>query len=166
VTSLDSELKLVEIFTDGACTGNPGPGGYGTILRSGEKTIELSAGYRRTTNNRMELLAVITGLQKLRFPCSVTLYTDSKYVANGIELGWAKKWRFNGWRKSTGEAALNSDLWSTLLDLCDMHDVQFVWVKGHSGHPENERCDRLSTGAARGPDLLRDDVYENGGSSR
>jgi ribonuclease HI len=156
----DSELTTVEIFTDGACTGNPGPGGYGTILKSGDKIVELSAGYRRTTNNRMELLAVISGLQKLRFRCKVTLYTDSKYVANGIDLGWAKKWRANGWRKATGEPALNPDLWAVLLDLCGQHDIKFVWVKGHAGHPENERCDQLSVAAAHGQNLLRDEIYE------
>jgi ribonuclease HI len=155
-----SEIKKVEIFTDGACTGNPGPGGYGTILRSGDKTVELSAGYRKTTNNRMELMAVITGLQKLRYRCKVILYTDSKYVANGIDLGWAKKWRSNNWRKATGGIALNSDLWGTLLELCDMHDIKFVWVKGHAGHPENERCDQLSVAAAHSPNLLRDEIYE------
>jgi ribonuclease HI len=154
------ELKEVEIFTDGACTGNPGPGGFAAILKSGEKTIEMSAGYRRTTNNRMELLAVISGLQKLKFRCKVTLFTDSKYVANGIELGWAKKWRANNWRKGTGEPALNSDLWGALLDLCAEHDVRFVWVKGHDGHPENERCDELSVAAAHGRELLQDEVYE------
>jgi ribonuclease HI len=157
---LTSELKRVEIFTDGACTGNPGPGGFGTILKSGEKETEISAGYRRTTNNRMELLAVITGLQKLRLPCDVILYTDSKYVANGIDLGWAKKWRANGWRKATGEPALNSDLWGTLLDLAAQHKVRIVWVKGHAGHPENERCDQLSVAAAHSAELLTDEIYE------
>jgi ribonuclease HI len=160
MTDIDTSLKQVEIFTDGACTGNPGPGGYGAILKSDEKEIELSAGYRKTTNNRMELMAVITGLQKLRFRCSVKLYTDSQYVANGIKLGWAKKWKANRWRKATGEPALNIDLWATLLDLCDEHDVHFIWVKGHAGHPENERCDKLSVAASRGKNLLSDEVYE------
>jgi ribonuclease HI len=160
VVVTSTEIATIEIFTDGACTGNPGPGGYGTILRSGDKVVELSAGYRRTTNNRMELLAAIVGLQKLRFRCQVKLYTDSKYVADGIELGWAKKWRANGWVKSNKGLALNTDLWTTLLDLCAQHDVKFIWVKGHAGHPENERCDQLSVAAARGTELLVDEVYE------
>jgi ribonuclease HI len=158
--STDIELKHVDIFTDGGCIDNPGVGGYGAILRSGDKTIELSAGYRLSTNNRMELLGVITALQKLRFRCDVTLYSDSKYVINGIELGWAKKWRANGWRKGTGEKALNSDLWGTLLDLCDQQAIKFVWVKGHAGHVENERCDVLCGQARKSPNLLIDEVYE------
>ncbi len=136
----------VEIFTDGACSGNPGPGGYGAILRFGEHIKEISGGEEQTTNNRMELSAVIAALEALKFPCAVTLTTDSRYVVDGIEKGWAKKWRENGWIKSDKKPALNSDLWGKLLDLLEVHDVKFNWVKGHAGHPENERCDELAVG--------------------
>ena len=124
--------KHVEIFTDGACSGNPGPGGWGAVLRYKQHETELSGGEKETTNNRMELTAVIRALEKLNEPCRVTLTTDSKYVSDGISLGWAKSWQKNGWKK--------------LLELCDMHSVEIVWVKGHAGHPENERCDSLATG--------------------
>ena len=136
----------VEIFTDGACSGNPGPGGYGAILRFGEHIKEISGGEEQTTNNRMELSAVIAALEALKFPCAVTLTTDSRYVVDGIEKGWAKKWRENGWIKSDKKPALNPDLWGKLLDLLEVHDVKFNWVKGHAGHPENERCDELAVG--------------------
>lgn len=142
------ELRTVEIFTDGACQGNPGPGGYGVILRYAGHEKELSDGFESTTNNRMELLAAITGLKSLREKCDVTLYSDSQYLVNGIEKGWAKKWRANGWRKSDKSPALNADLWSELLDLTETHKVRIVWVKGHAGHPENERCDNLAVAAA------------------
>lgn len=135
---------VVEIFTDGACSGNPGPGGYGVILRLGSHVKELSGGEAQTTNNRMELLGVITGLSALKFPCEVILTTDSKYVVDSITKGWAKKWRANGWIKSDKKKALNTDLWERLLDLLEIHDVEFRWVKGHAGHPENERCDELA----------------------
>lgn len=136
--------KYVEIFTDGACSGNPGPGGWGVLLRFGQHEKELSGGAEETTNNRMELTAAIEGLAALKEPCIVTLCTDSKYVADGIRLGWAESWRKNGWRKADKKPALNSDLWERLLDLTDKHDVTVKWVKGHAGHPENERCDRLA----------------------
>jgi ribonuclease HI len=155
-----AELKQIVIFTDGACTGNPGPGGYGLILRHGEKQREMSGGFRRTTNNRMELMACITGLQTLRYPCKVTLYSDSSYVVNGITKGWAKRWKSKGWMRTPTDAAVNPDLWGTLLDLCDTHDVTFEWVRGHAGHEENERCDRLSVAAASGKDLPPDVEYE------
>ena len=155
-----NELKTVEIFTDGGCTGNPGPGGYGIILKHGEKTREISGGYRRTTNNRMELTAAIVGLESLRYPCAVTLYTDSQYVSNGISKGWAKKWRSNGWMRTPKDPAINPDLWAKLLDLCDKHQVTFSWVKGHAGHEENERCDRLAVAAAAQKDLPVDEEYE------
>ena len=145
---MDSAMKSVEIFTDGACSGNPGPGGYGVILRFGSRQKELSGGERATTNNRMELLGAITGLAALKEKCRVTLYTDSRYVADGLTKGWAKKWRANGWRKADKSPALNSDLWDRLLELYDSHDVKIVWVKGHAGHPENERCDELAVQAA------------------
>ena len=160
VNTPSTERKHIEIFTDGACTGNPGPGGYGVILTNGEKSTELSGGFRRTTNNRMELMAAIVGLQHLRYPCRVTLYTDSQYLSNGMGKGWAKKWRANGWMRTPKDAAINPDLWATLLDLCDNHDVEFVWVRGHDGHIENERCDRLSVSAASSRDLPVDEVYE------
>ena len=136
--------KEIELFTDGACSGNPGPGGWGAILRYKGVEKELSGGEKETTNNRMELTAAIKGLSALKEPCSVTLTTDSKYVADGINLGWAKKWRSNGWRKADKKPALNPDLWEELLNLCEKHDVKIVWVKGHDGHPENERCDKLA----------------------
>lgn len=158
--TIPDNLKLVTIYTDGACTGNPGPGGYGLILEYGEKRREISGGFRLTTNNRMELTAAIVGLQTLRYPCEVTIYTDSQYLVNGIEKGWARKWRENGWRLASKQPAVNTDLWGELLALCDRHRVRFEWVKGHAGHDENERCDELSVAAASGPDLPADVVYE------
>ncbi len=136
--------KYVELFTDGACSGNPGPGGWGVVLRYKENEKELCGGQAQTTNNRMELTAVIMGLKALREPCVVRLVTDSKYVADGITKGWAASWRSNGWRKADKKPALNSDLWEELLNLLDMHDVNIEWVKGHAGHPENERCDKMA----------------------
>ena len=142
-------MKKVEIFTDGACSGNPGPGGWGTILRYNGVEKELSGGEANTTNNRMELSAVINGLKALKEPCEVTLYSDSQYVCNALKLGWAKKWRSQGWMRNKKDPALNPELWSELLDLCDRHQVEIVWVKGHAGHPENEHCDRLAVEAAK-----------------
>lgn len=155
-----SERKHVSIYTDGACTGNPGPGGWAAVLLYNGKRKELSGGYRLTTNNRMELMAAIEALRTLRYPCRVTLYTDSQYVRNGIALGWARKWRANGWKRGKEGPAINPDLWSALLDLCNTHDVTFEWVRGHTGDPENERCDELSVQAAAGKDLPPDEVYE------
>ena len=137
-------MKQVEIFTDGACSGNPGPGGWGAVLRYGSAEKELSGGAADTTNNRMELSAVIAALSALKEPCKVTLTSDSKYVIDAVTKGWAKKWQANGWVKSDKKPALNADLWEKLLALLENHDVRFVWVKGHAGHPENERCDRLA----------------------
>lgn len=137
-------LKYVEIFTDGACSGNPGPGGWGAILRYNGRERELSGGEKETTNNRMELTAVIEALSALKEPCKVRLVTDSKYVADGITLGWAESWRKNNWRKADKKPALNPDLWEKLLDLIKTHEVTIDWVKGHAGHPENERCDQLA----------------------
>ena len=136
--------KYVEIFTDGACSGNPGPGGWGVVLRFGPHEKELSGGEANTTNNRMELTAVIEGLSALKESCNVLLVTDSKYVADGITQGWAESWRKNGWRKADKKPALNPDLWEKLLDLLEKHTVNIKWVKGHAGHPENERCDQLA----------------------
>lgn len=138
------EKKTVYIFSDGACSGNPGPGGYGVILRFGDKEKELSGGEPDTTNNRMELSGVIAGLEALKYPCKVFLQTDSKYVVDGIEKGWAKSWQRNNWIKSDKKPALNRDLWEKLLKLLDIHEVKFLWIKGHAGHAENERCDRLA----------------------
>lgn len=139
-----SVLKKVDLFCDGACSGNPGEGGWGTILRYRGHEKELSGGERQTTNNRMELTAVIRGLSSLKEKCEVTVCTDSRYVVDGISLGWARSWRANGWRKKDKKPALNPDLWGELLDLLDRHEVTFVWIKGHDGHPENERCDKLA----------------------
>ena len=137
-------LKYVEIFTDGACSGNPGPGGWGAILRYNGKEKELSGGENETTNNRMELTAAIKALSALKEPCKVRLVTDSKYVADGITQGWAESWQKNDWRKADKKPALNPDLWEELLKLLKIHDVTIDWVKGHAGHPENERCDQLA----------------------
>ncbi len=141
-------MKAVELFTDGACSGNPGPGGWGAILRYHGHERELSGGDAHTTNNRMELSAVIAGLEQLKEPCSVTLTSDSKYVCDAITKGWARSWKKNGWRKSDKSPALNADLWDKLLTLLDTHEITVVWVKGHAGHPENERCDKLATAEA------------------
>ena len=139
-----SIMKQIEMFTDGACSGNPGPGGWGTILRYNGTEKELSGGASSTTNNRMELTAVIEGLAALKEPCQVTVTSDSKYVVDAIQKGWAYSWKRNGWRKADKKPALNADLWEKLLVLLSIHTVQFVWVHGHQGHPENERCDRLA----------------------
>lgn len=140
-------MKKVEIYTDGACSGNPGPGGYGVILRYGEFEKEISGGYAETTNNRMEMTAVIKGLSALKEKCEVTVYSDSKYVVDAINLGWAEKWRSNGWKRNKNEKALNPDLWEELLNLISQHNIEFIWVKGHNGHIENERCDKLAVSA-------------------
>lgn len=142
-------MKKVEIYTDGSCKKNPGPGGWGAVLVYGERELELSGGQEDTTNNRMELTAVIEALKRLREPCQVTLTTDSKYVSDGISRGWAASWRARGWKKADKSPALNPDLWGTLLDLCEKHSVDFIWVKGHAGHPYNERCDALAQEEAR-----------------
>ncbi len=138
-------MKHVDIYTDGACRGNPGRGGWGAILVYGGVEKELSGGERETTNNRMELTAVISALRALREPCEVTLTSDSKYVIDAITKGWAVSWRAKGWRKADKSPALNVDLWETLLGLLEKHKVEFVWVHGHTGHPYNERCDVLAT---------------------
>lgn len=153
--------ELIQIFTDGACKGNPGPGGYGVVLISNDRKKERSGGFRKTTNNRMELLACIVGLRSLKMPCGVVLTSDSKYVVNGIEKGWAKKWRSKGWKLSPSKPAKNPDLWAELLDLCEEHTVEFKWVKGHNNHPENERCDELAVAASCEKELPIDDGFEN-----
>ena len=155
-----SDLKHVVIYTDGACCGNPGPGGYGVVLLFGEHRKELSAGFRLTTNNRMELLGAIEGLRSLKERCSVKLHTDSQYVVNAIEKGWAAKWKANGWMRNKKDKAVNPDLWEQLLTLCQQHKVEFVWVKGHAGNRENERCDVLAVAAAQQRNLPVDEIYE------
>lgn len=139
----------VEMFTDGACSGNPGPGGWGVLLRCKGKEKQLSGGERETTNNRMELTAVIEGLKALKMPCDVVLTTDSKYVSDALTKGWAESWRENGWKKKDKKPALNPDLWEELLRLYETHNVEIVWVKGHAGHPENEICDSLAVAQSK-----------------
>jgi ribonuclease HI len=149
----------VSIYTDGACSGNPGPGGWAAILVAGGHRKELARGYRRTTNNRMELRAVIEGLKALKRPSRVTLWSDSKYVVESIERGWVKSWQRNGWRKADKKPALNVDLWEELLALLVLHQVRFRWLKGHAEHPENTRADELAVAAIRSPDLEVDEGY-------
>ncbi len=141
-------MKHVDIYTDGACRGNPGAGGWGAILVYKGHEKELSGGEAETTNNRMELTAVIEALAALNEPCDVTLTSDSKYVIDALSLGWAESWRTRGWRKADKSPALNVDLWERLLPLTEKHRLTYVWVKGHDGHPYNERCDRLATANA------------------
>lgn len=141
-------MKEVYMYTDGACKGNPGAGGFCCILRYKGKEKLVSGGEANTTNNRMELCAVISGLEILREPCEVTVYSDSKYVVDAMKLGWARGWKEKGWKKSDGKTALNTDLWERLLSLSEMHRLRFVWVKGHDGHEYNERCDREAVAQA------------------
>lgn len=152
-------MKKIFIYTDGACRKNPGPGGYGVVLRQDGEEKVLSRGFRLTTNNRMEMLAAIAGLEALSGASVVTLTSDSKYLVDGVTKGWARAWRRKNWVKGDGKKALNPDLWGRLLDLCDHHRVTFVWVRGHAGHPENERCDLLATTAAAGEGLAEDEGY-------
>ena len=141
-------MKHIDIYTDGACRGNPGPGGWGAVLVFMGHEKELSGGEPHTTNNRMELTAVISALSALKEPCEVTLTSDSRYVVDAVEKGWAKSWRARGWKKADKTDALNPDLWERLLHLLTIHTVTFVWIKGHAGHPYNERCDKLATAFA------------------
>lgn len=154
-------FKHIQIYTDGACSGNPGPGGWGTVLIFGEHRKEMSGGYRNTTNNRMEILAVIRGLEALKEKCKVTVYSDSKYVVDAMTKGWVTRWKANGWKRNKKERAKNVDLWVQMLDLVAKHDVDFQWVKGHAGHPENERCDFLATEALKGANLPIDRDQSN-----
>ncbi|MCD7758084.1 MAG: ribonuclease HI [Clostridiales bacterium] len=137
-------MKTVTLYTDGACSGNPGAGGWAAILLFGEHKKELSGGERATTNNRMELTAVIKGLEALKEPCIVELYSDSKYIIDALEKGWAVGWRKRGWVKGDKKPALNPDLWARLLDLCEVHKVNLHWVKGHASNEYNNRCDQLA----------------------
>jgi ribonuclease HI len=156
-----SGLRRVSIYTDGACVGNPGRGGWAAVLLHGERRRELSGGYRLTTNNRMELAAPLFGLRALKFRCAVTVFSDSKYVVDGVMKGWARHWRASDWRRPDGEKALNPDLWDDLLAECDRHLIEFAWVPGHSGVADNERCDRLANEAALADDLPVDVGFED-----
>ena len=155
----DPDTINITIYTDGGCLGNPGPGGYGAVLLQGDRRKELSGGFKLTTNNRMELMGAIMALEALKARCKVTLHSDSQYVVNAVEKGWAQKWRRNGWRKPDKQMAMNPDLWERLLDLCSRHDVKFVWVRGHNGNVENERCDVLANLAQAKKDLPPDTGY-------
>ncbi len=159
--AVDDREKVI-IYTDGGCSGNPGPGGYGAVILHHGHRKELSGGYRLTTNNRMEMIACIKAIESLEPGCGVRLYSDSSYVVNGITKGWAVKWRKNGWIRSGSEKAQNIDLWSKLLELCENRDIEFVWVKGHAETPENECCDRLAAAAAAKRGLSVDEAYEKG----
>lgn len=152
-------MKKIMLYTDGACSGNPGPGGYGVILRYGGKEKELSEGFSLTTNNRMEVLAAIVGLSALKEPCEVELYSDSKYLTDAINKGWLSSWQARGWKKSDKAPVLNVDLWQRLLPLLQMHSVKLIWLKGHDGHPENERCDLLARTAYSSDNLSVDELY-------
>ncbi len=159
-TDIEAPTGKIIIYTDGGSINNPGPGGYGAVILYNDECIELSGGYRLTTNNRMELMGCIAALRKLDvLNKPVVLYSDSSYVVNGISKGWAAKWRKNGWRKANKEPALNTDLWSELLDLTKGLDISFNWVKGHSGNPLNERCDKLAVSTARRSGLPEDIGY-------
>jgi len=155
------QLEEVVIYTDGACLGNPGPGGYGVVLLNDNRRKELSGGFRLTTNNRMEIKAVIEGLKALKRKCKVTLYSDSQYVVNAVMQGWAERWRNNGWKRNKKEKAVNPDLWEELLELLSRHEVELKWVRGHVGVEENERADRLAMAAAQGRNLAADKEYES-----
>lgn len=160
-------MKHVDAFSDGSARGNPGPGGWGAVMRytdadGGIHTAEGSQGYRRTTNNRMEILGALWCLETLTEPCVVVMTTDSQYVVNAVEKGWARGWAKAGWIKHDGKPAKNRDLWERMLTQLDRHRVRFRWVKGHNGHPENERCDRLATSAADDPASRIDDVGFDG----
>lgn len=149
-------MKTITIYTDGACSGNPGPGGWAAILVYNTHVKELSGGYRRTTNNRMELMGVISGLEALKEPCAVTVVSDSRYIVDAMNKGWAQRWASNGWMRNKTERALNPDLWARVLDLCTRHTVTFAWTRGHAGHQYNERCDQLAVAASQAPGLPED----------
>jgi ribonuclease HI len=158
---MGKDTLVVFAYSDGSAIGNPGPGGYGVVLKYGETVNELSAGYRHTTNNRMELLGAIVALETLKHSCQVELTSDSRYLIDGISKGWAESWRANGWRRGKQRGkALNSDLWERLLKAISRHNLTLKWVRGHAGHPENERCDQLANQAARGIALPADEEYE------
>jgi ribonuclease HI len=156
----ETELPEVVVYSDGGCIDNPGPGGYGTVLLHKNHRKELSGGFRKTTNNRMEILAAIKGLEALKGRCRVTVFSDSQYLVNAIEQGWARRWQSNGWWRNRQDKAINPDLWERLLALIDRHEVRFAWVRGHAGNPENERADELARKAATGKNLAVDELYE------
>jgi ribonuclease HI len=155
-----SGLKQVIVYTDGGCISNPGPGGYGIVMIYNGQRREMSGGFRRTTNNRMELTACIVALETLKESVQATIYSDSSYLVNAMTAGWALRWRQMGWQRKAGPVP-NADLWIRLLDLAARHDLRFEWVQGHAGNPENERCDQLATAAMLRPDLPPDEGYEN-----
>lgn len=152
-------MKTLDIYTDGACSGNPGKGGYGVVMIYKGNRKEFSEGFIETTNNRMEILAVIKSLEALKEPCNVNLYSDSKYVVDAVEKGWAKKWKSNGWKRNKNEMASNIDMWERLLNLLEKHNVKFIWVKGHADNVENERCDFLARQAIANNQLTKDIGY-------
>ncbi len=154
-------LKEINMYTDGASSGNPGPGGYGVILKYKDNIKELSGGFRKTTNNRMELKAVIEGLNSLKEKCKVNIYSDSKYIVDAVELGWIFKWKNLGWKRNKKQKLLNPDLWKEVFDLLQKHEVKFFWVRGHNGHTENERCDQLAVNASQNPALPADEAFES-----
>ncbi len=153
-------MREVNLYTDGACSGNPGKGGYGAILTFNGHEKVMSEGFLLTTNNRMELLAAIVGLEALKEPCKVTLYSDSKYLVDAIKNGWVYAWKNKGWKKSDGKKALNPDLWERMLTQLRVHQVELIWLKGHAGHEYNERCDSLAVAAYNSSVLQHDEVYE------
>ena len=153
-------MKPVDLYTDGACSGNPGPGGCAAILVHGPHRKEITRGFRRTTNNRMELLAVLLGLRALKDPCIVNIHTDSRYVMDAIEEGWLQRWKTNGWRTTARKPVKNADLWKDLDAELAPHETRFHWIKGHSGHPENTRCDTLAVAASKAPALEIDSAFE------
>ncbi len=156
---MSETIKKVIIYTDGACLGNPGPGGYGVVLLYNKHRKELSGGFQLTTNNRMEIMAAIVGLDALKDRCLVTIYTDSQYLTNAMTKGWVEKWRAKGWMRNKQDKALNPDLWEKLLGQCRRHQVEFIWVRGHAANVENERCDLLAREAACGSNLPPDTGY-------
>ena len=156
---MSQEIKKITIYTDGACTGNPGAGGYGAVIIDGKERKQISGGFRLTTNNRMEMMAAIAALQTLETKSSITLHSDSKYIVDAVTKGWAKRWQANNWKRNSKEKAKNPDLWQELLDLCHKHQIDFVWVKGHAGIPDNELCDRLAVAAANQSGLPEDTGY-------
>ena len=158
-------MKKVIIYTDGACSGNPGRGGYGVILLCGEHRKELSGGFLKTTNNRMEILAAIVGLKSLKEKCRVILYSDSKYLVDAMNKRWIYRWKTNGWKRNKKDRALNVDLWEQLLKLCHMHSVEFRWIKGHNSIEENERCDELAVQATKASHLSKDTGYISSANS-
>lgn len=162
VIDLAEKMPEVQIYTDGACSGNPGPGGYGAILKYGNYTREISGGYRMTTNNRMELMGIIKSLEEIKRPCIIQLFSDSRYIVDALNLGWVDNWVRSGWLKSDGSPVKNVDLWKRLLTLAGPHRISWIWVKGHSGNELNSRCDHLAVKASREDGLAADTVFESG----